>query len=109
MSIERIFGFIILLAGITIIGVVLYTSFSIFTGKTTPPEIFSITSIQQVKQTADNIEAQLQNAIGEQLAGIIPVGTIPQLLNLSVWSMFVGLVIFGGAQIASLGVKLLKT
>ena len=109
MSIERIFGFIILLAGITIIGVVLYTSFSIFTGKTTPPEIFSITSIQQVKQTADSIEAQLQNVIGEQLAGIIPVGTIPQLLNLSVWSMFVGLVIFGGAQIASLGVKLLKT
>lgn len=109
MSIERILGFSILLIGILIIGAVLYASFGIFTGKTSPPEIFSTTPVQQqAKQTSGGIEAQLQNVIGEQFENIIPVGTIPQLLNLSVWSMFVGLVIFAGAQVASLGIKLLK-
>ena len=111
MKIERILGFIILFAGILIIGVILYASFTMFTGKADPPEIFSVSSLKQPgKPVSDNgIEAQLQNLIGEQFENILPASTIPQLLNLSVWSMFAGLGIFAGTQLASLGIKLLKT
>ena len=45
--------------------------------------------------------------IGEQLKGIIPVDSVSNLLNLIAWSIFAAILIFGGAQIASLGIKLI--
>jgi hypothetical protein len=46
--------------------------------------------------------------IGEQLKGMVPLDSLPKLLNLAVWSMLAFILIFGGAQIASLGIKLIK-
>jgi len=50
----------------------------------------------------------MEKMIGEQLKGIIPVDTLPKMLNLIVWSILAGLLIFGGAQISNLGIKLIK-
>jgi len=47
--------------------------------------------------------------IGEQLKGMLPVDTLPKILNLAVWSTLAWILIFGGAQISSLGIKLLKS
>jgi len=48
----------------------------------------------------------------EQLREMIPVEelveNIPRLLNLLSWSIFAGILIFAGAQISSIGVKLIK-
>ena len=108
---KNFFGWVLLLAGIFIIFYALYSSFNIFTAKTPAPEIFKIES-----QTAEvqgsgvqGVQAQMQEMVQEQLKGILPADSLPQLLNLIAWSVLAGILIFGGAQISSLGIKLLRT
>ena len=107
--IKKILGLILLFVGLTIILYSLYSSFNIFTAKTSAPEIFKTeeTTLSQKGGTQD-IQAQLEKAIGEQLKGMLPVDSLPTLLNLVAWSIFAGILIFGGAQISSLGIKLIK-
>lgn len=102
MNIEKILGFVILLVGVSIIGATMYTSFNIFMAKTMPPEIFQITEQQ------DSSGGGIEEIIGDQLSKLLPTGTVTTLLNLIVWSTFAGLIIFAGAQISFIGIKLLK-
>jgi len=110
----KIFGWVLLIAGIILIGWTLLSTYNIFTGKVATPEIFKLPEaakapVAEEKITGiQDIQAQIEKMIGEQLKGIIPVETLPKLLNLIVWSILAGLLIFGGAQISSLGIKLIK-
>jgi len=93
----------------------LYSSYNIFTGKSAVPEIFS-SSAESYEESATapdkggemEIQTQMKEMIGEQLKGLIPLDTIPKILNLLVWSILAGIFIFGGAQISSIGIKLIK-
>jgi len=107
-SIKKILGLILLFLGIVIILYTLYSSFNIFTAKTTAPEIFKLEAQVSSQKGAQGIEAQFQEMIEEQLKGIIPVDSVSTLLNLISWSILAGILIFGGAQISSLGIKLIK-
>ena len=110
----KIFGWVLLVAGLILIGWTLLSTYNIFTGKVATPEIFKLPEaakapVAEEKITGiQDIQAQIEKMIGEQLKGIIPVETLPKLLNLIVWSILAGLLIFGGAQISSLGIKLIK-
>jgi len=105
---ERILGFFFLCLGVAIIGFALFSSFQVFTAKTAAPQIFSALDQQETAKPTSELEGQLQNVLSQQLKGFIPADTVPKILNLSVWSLFLGLLIFGGGQIAGIGVKLLK-
>ena len=105
--INKILGLILLFLGIAIILFTLYYSFNIFTAKAAPPEIFKLES-QAASSEAQGLEAQFQEMISEQLKGLIPVDSITTLLNLITWSIFAGILIFAGAQISGLGIKLIK-
>ena len=117
-SIAKIFGWVLLLAGVLIIIGTLYYSFNIFTGKSDVPEIFDIPETENIQQSADlkgklptsaeELQKGVENIVGEQLKNLLPTDTIPKLLNLSVWSLLAGLLIFGAGQIAGIGIKLLK-
>ncbi len=113
----KILGFALLLAGVVIIGWTLYSSYNVFTGKTAMPEIFNFpetiqtpTAKEKVTGTMEleDVQGQVGQMIGEQLKGFLPVDTLPKILNLFSWSMLAGILIFGGSQISSLGIKLLK-
>ncbi len=105
--IKRILGLILLFVGLIIIFYSLYSSFNIFTAKSAAPEIFK-TEIVPSQKNGEGLEAQVQQMIGEQLKGMLPANSIPQLLNLISWSIFAGILIFGGTQITTLGIKLIK-
>jgi len=109
MDVTKIIGWGLLIAGIILIGWTLFNSYNIYTGKTAVPEIFEIPkeSLTQKGETED-IQAQLEKMISEQLKGILPADSITKLLNLAVWSMLAFILIFGGTQISSLGIKLIK-
>jgi hypothetical protein len=92
----KIFGWALLLAGALIIIWTLYSSYNIFIGEAAMPEIFEMGKEETLSQ------------IGEQLQGFLPIDTIPKMLNLTVWAMLAGILIFGGAQISNLGIKLIK-
>lgn len=113
MGATKIFGWILLVAGLAIIGWTLIFSYNIFAGKAAAPEIFELPKEEVQAPTGkitgiQDIQAQLEQMISEQLKGILPVDTLPRLLNLIAWSILAGILIFGGAQISSLGIKLLK-
>jgi len=105
--IKKILGLSLLFLGLIIIFYSLYSSFNIFTAKTSAPGIFK-TEIVPSQKNGEGLEVQVQQMIGEQLKGMLPANSIPQLLNLISWSIFAGILIFGGTQITTLGIKLIK-
>jgi len=105
--IKKILGLALIIIGLAVISYGLYASFNIFSGKTAAPAIFAAPPAQKSVESQD-VQAQVQNMISEQLKGMLPVNSITTLLNLMSWSVFAGLLIFGGTQIAGLGIKLLN-
>ena len=116
MNIQKILGFALLAGGIGIILYSLFASFTFFTGSATPPEIFPV-DVQSptaggTKDFSLNSLQDLGNQIPKllegQLQGMLPAGLIPRMLNFAVWSIFAGILMLGGGQIAGLGIKLIK-
>jgi len=99
---KKTIGWALLFVGLIIIFYSLYSSYNIFTAKTQAPEIFSVAEKEGISGGA------IEEMIQQQLKGMLPVESIIGLLNLIAWSIFAGILIFGGAQISSLGIKLLK-
>lgn len=117
MNVQKILGFALVAGGIGLILYSLYASFTFFTGSATPPEIFSLSEMQIEEKSRDislslnpqDLPLQLTQLLQGQLKGLVPANTVPIVLNLTIWSMFAGLLMLGGAQIAGLGIRLLKT
>ena len=109
--IAKIAGWLLLLVGLAIIIYGLYSSFGIFTGKTEAPEIFRLDLVKTSKTSkisAFGGEIDLSGILGTELDQFLPANSLPKILNLVSWSILAGILIFGGSQIASLGIKLLK-
>lgn len=105
----KIIGWGLILGGIVLIVWTLSSSYNIFTGQTDLPEFFEMAEEGQITQKgSQDMQAQMEQIIGEQLKAILPAGSLTQLLNLLVWSMLAFILIFGGAQITSLGIKLIR-
>jgi len=105
MSFKIIIGWLIFFTGISIIVLTLYYSYNIFTGKIAYPQIFKM----EIKGPSDETTLTgVEKLINEQLKKLLPLDTLPKLLNLIAWSILAGILIFGGNQISSLGIKLIK-
>lgn len=105
MNVQKILGFALVVGGLGIILYSLYASFTFFTGGATPPELFAP---EVSKLEVGKTENPVSKLLEEQLQGLLPAGLVPRMLNLTVWSIFAGLLMLGGGQIAGLGIKLLK-
>ena len=117
MSFQNISGWILLLAGLAIIIYGLYSSYNIFLGKNSAPEIFKLGEEENKVQEASkgkipsspaDLQKEAEKMIQEQLKGLIPQEVIFNLLNLISWSIFVGILILAGGHISGLGIKLIK-
>ncbi len=119
MNIKKIIGWVLLILGLLIIFWGLYSSYNIFTAKTKAPEIFK-TEVQDISPktttqkdktkplTPAALQEEMKKNIDEQIKEIIPSSFIPQLLNLISWSIFVGILIFGGGKLSGIGIRLIK-
>jgi hypothetical protein len=114
MNFKKVIGWITFFAGILIIVFTLYRSYGIFTGKFPLPEIFKVQKEEMVSPkkktptTLEEMQQQIGQILAEQLREIFPKESITKILNLISWSILAGILIFGGSQISSLGIKLLK-
>lgn len=107
--VKRPLGFVLLFGGLFIIFYGLYSSYNIFTGKEAAPVIFGVVEQPSVaKAGSQDLQAQLQEMLGNQLKGMLPAELMPKFLNLFSWSIFAGILILGGGQISGLGIKLIK-
>lgn len=114
-KIQNLIGWALLLVGLAVIVWTIYSSYNIFTAKAVAPEIFKIgKEIQtsggtsKIPTTQAELQKEMEKVIGEQLKGLLPVDTLPKLLNLISWSIFAGILILAGAQTSGLGVKLIR-
>ena len=109
MNYPKIIGWILLIAGVALIGWTLWSSYNIFTAKSGLPEFFEMPEEEiTVGEGALTVEVQLEEMIKEQLEGILPVDVIIKLLNLTVWSLLAFILIFGGSQVSGLGIRLIR-
>jgi len=116
MNSTKIFGWILLIAGVLMIVWTLFSSYNIFTGKAVIPEIFQLAAKEsqapatqgKIPTSPADIQEEMGKMIGEQLQGFLPTDTLPKLLNLTVWSILAFILIFGGTQLSGLGIKLLR-
>lgn len=111
----KVFGWVLLIAGLIVIGWTLISSYNIFTGKTAAPEIFKIEAEEssaadqgKIPTTPEEIQKEMEKIIHEQLKEVLPAGFLPGILNLAAWSILAFILIFGGSQISGLGIKLVK-
>ena len=107
MNLTKIIGWFTFLAGICIVLFTLYSSYNIFTGKMDIPEIFRTSGFSDTFNVQGDETGALPVIIGA-IRGIFPSDAIQKFLNLAVWMMLAGILIFGGTQIANLGIKLIK-
>ena len=112
---RHIVGWILLIIGLVIISWTLVSSYNIFNAGIEPPEIFKIeteeisTSTKQASQLSYlEIQQELEKMIGDQLGEVLPLDFLPKTFNLIAWSILAFILIFGGAQISGLGIKLIK-
>jgi len=109
MNTNKVLGYILLVCGLLLVLFTIYQSYNIFYNKVNPPYIFKIQTVQkpQTGGTQD-IQQQVNNEVSKQINQMIPADTVSKILNLLSWSILAGILIFGGAQIAGLGIKLIK-
>jgi hypothetical protein len=113
-KLQNFFGWVLLLAGLATISWVIYSSYNIFTAKTAPVQIFKIEKKETLSvkgktpTTPTELQKEMERMISEQLKELIPAETLNTLLNLIAWSIFAGILIFAGAQISGLGIKMIK-
>ncbi|MFA4998828.1 MAG: hypothetical protein WC514_02300 [Candidatus Paceibacterota bacterium] len=116
MNLGKIFGWILVVAGVALIVWTLYYSFNIFTGKSDipGPGFFKFETAETQtpvtgKTPVDSLDAQgLGNVIGEQLKGMLPTDFLPKSMNSGIWALLAWILISGGGQISNLGIKIIK-
>jgi len=115
MKINEIIGYVLLVLGVVLIGWTLWQSYNIFMGKISAPLVFTTPALVNSSaksvglfDISSQIQSQLQNALGQQLSQMVPADSITKILNLVSWSVFAGILIFGGSALAGIGVKLIK-
>jgi len=112
----KLTGYILLIAGLAIISFSIYLTINVFTGKANPPEIFKVEKKVDVNVQENSIKAndlqeiqkELQKMLESGAKEIIPMEPIMKLLNLITFSVFTSVLIFAGAQVSGLGIKLIK-
>ncbi len=110
---NKIIGYALLIIGLLLITLTLYQSYNIFMGNSSAPLLFKTQAPAQSSKTSgvgslQDLQKQLNEEISKQFGQMIPADTLPKILNLLSWSTLAGILIFGGGQISSLGIKMIK-
>ncbi len=109
MNINKILGYVLLIGGLLLIGFALFQSYNIFTGKNQPPMVFKESADSAPKKIDKlDLQGQMEELIKQQLGQMLPADALIKFLNLFSWSIFAGIFIFGGGQIAGLGIRMVK-
>ncbi len=111
-NIKGILGWALLAIGIFIIFWALYSSYNIFLGKKEAPQMFS----QEIEKEASSdkgastgqMQEEMKRVVADQIKDMVLSLFISRILNLISWSIFVGILIFGGSKISLLGIRLIK-
>ncbi|MBI2054061.1 MAG: hypothetical protein HYT36_01895 [Candidatus Staskawiczbacteria bacterium] len=112
--VNKIFGYILIIAGLAVIGWTLFQSYNIFTDKISAPLVFKTpaplekSESKKIADMQEQLQKQMEETLKQQFSQMLPADTLPKLLNLISWSILACILIFGGGQVAGIGAKMLK-
>jgi len=115
MKALKIAGWTVLVIGLAAILYGLYASFNIFTGKSSAPVIFEVqpkhplATEEKMPETSLSPSQLVEDKLQEAIRAMIPLDFISKALNLISWSVFALILIFGGAQVSNLGIKMIRS
>lgn len=114
-EIKRILGIVLIATGLFMFYWDISESYYYFTAKKEFSQVFIQPAVNspasQLSNGAtlqDQMNAIVGQQINEQIKNLIPVNTVTQLLNVSVWSIFAMFLIYAGAKIVGIGRDFLK-
>lgn len=115
---KKIIGWVLLVLGLIIIFWTIFSSYNIFTAKKPAPAVFKAKEQEKKEDVSqkdyfqnfsqEELQKELQWVITEQIKEILPSDFLVKLMNLISWSIFAGILFFGGAKISGIGINLLK-
>ncbi len=105
MKPKKIIGWILIILGLAVVFWAIYSSYSVFTGKSSVPEIFE-TKTEELKTEGSGDE--MEKMVKEQIKNIVPAEAVSQVLNLVSWAILAFILIFGGGRISGIGINLLR-
>lgn len=106
-NIDKKIGYVLLFAGVLLIAVPLAYTAAIFMGKALPPQVFKTEMVKPAAQQPNN-PFDIQQQVQKGLENILPIALINTVLNLVIWVLLMWILMFGGGQIANLGIRLIK-
>lgn len=108
-KLKKIFGWILLITGLLIIGWSLYSTYNIFTGKAPAPEVFVAPApATGLPNQGLGFQEEVKKMVEQEIKEMIPSEFLSRLFNLISWSILAGILIFGGSKISGVGIKLIK-
>lgn len=120
MQYKKIAGWLVVISGIAIIATTITDSYSFFTAQRDFPQVFKPAATSAAANTEnpapmpdgaqaqqEYLQNQMQKAVNQSLASILPAESIFKMLNAVCWSVFASFLVFAGAKLAEVGVKLL--
>jgi hypothetical protein len=114
-TLKIIIGWVLVVAGLAVIGQTINSSYQFFSAKSEFPMIFKtmaaasqiLTAPAATQNPQELAQAQVQQSMNQALGNVLPADSITKLLNIIAWSIFATLLVYAGGRIASLGIQLL--
>jgi hypothetical protein len=122
INFEKVCGWVLVFAGLALIVYSVRTSYGYFTGKSLFPALVQAVAFQDKisdagsaseidltdqKAVQQMMQVQVQTSIDKTVSGMIPAGSIVVVINAAIWSVFATFLVYAGAKISEVGIKLL--
>jgi len=115
-------GWVLVAAGLAVIGVAINASYRYFTAKAEFPAVFKVSAKNpasdlpaqaeienlSLEDAQNYLQNQIQYSVNRALVDMLPDDAIAKMLNILSWSIFSAFLIFAGGKISWLGVQLLS-
>lgn len=108
LAIKKTLGWIFIFISIIMILFAILKTINHFTGITPFPELFYANEEIIKSEASNTLDDLMQNMLSQQLDSFIPKESILLLLNMSAWGIFSFFMVFAGAKIFELGLKIMK-
>lgn len=97
---DKLVGYILLVAGIVLIVLAVYSAYNVFAGSSHPPSLFKMEDI--------GIQIPSEGGLPPQEMVFIRGDQLSMMVNMGFWFMLMYFVASAGAKIGGLGVKLAR-
>jgi len=122
MNFKIIAGWLLIVAGLAVIGGAINASYRYFTAKAEFPAVFAISAKSpaddlppqagmeslSVEEAQNYLQNQIQYSVNRALVDMLPDDAIAKMLNILSWSIFGTFLVFAGGKVSWLGVQLLS-